>query len=424
MLKGKNVSFLFLIFVLAAFALGVYRLFELRFETGDVYPPYSSLRKDPLGTGAFFRGLQKLDDISVERNRESWSRFRSEGNAVFFALGVSKYWLNNGIPDRLKTFVATGGRLVATFYPEKAEDEKACSSTPEKRGDEKSGKSDDECRSREKSTEDEENEVGENREADSDGGFFRGIGIGRFAPGKEKPEAFLVRPEIPGLPKSLAWPSDLHFALSENQWRVVYRKGESPVMVERKYGAGTIILASDSFFLSNEALRADTNAGLLAWLVGEHRNAIFDEYLHGVRKDYGIADLALKYRLHGLGAGLLLFALLLVWKLGARLVPSSACDEVERANDFRGTHFGVLFGEEERESALTSLLRRSIPEKRILQACIAEWKKSAASDNDKLVRMDKACAVLAARAAGKNTKIYPVSGYNIISRSLSEDSSE
>jgi hypothetical protein len=40
-------------------------LFELRFERGDVYPAYSSLRADPLGAMAFYESLEKIPGLSA-----------------------------------------------------------------------------------------------------------------------------------------------------------------------------------------------------------------------------------------------------------------------------------------------------------------------------------------------------------------------
>ena len=48
--------------------LGVVKLFLLRFQAGDVYPAYSSLRSDPLGSRAFYRSLQNLNKAAVSRN--------------------------------------------------------------------------------------------------------------------------------------------------------------------------------------------------------------------------------------------------------------------------------------------------------------------------------------------------------------------
>ena len=48
MLKRPAILFASLLFV-AVFVLGLVRLFELRLDRGDLYPPYSTLRTDPLG---------------------------------------------------------------------------------------------------------------------------------------------------------------------------------------------------------------------------------------------------------------------------------------------------------------------------------------------------------------------------------------
>jgi len=52
------------------FAAGIVRLFVLRFKAGDIYPPYSSLRADPLGAKALYQSLARLPRLSVARNYE------------------------------------------------------------------------------------------------------------------------------------------------------------------------------------------------------------------------------------------------------------------------------------------------------------------------------------------------------------------
>ena len=46
----------------AVFLAAVSYLMVLRFESGDVYPVYSSLRSDPLGTRAFYDSLEDLEN--------------------------------------------------------------------------------------------------------------------------------------------------------------------------------------------------------------------------------------------------------------------------------------------------------------------------------------------------------------------------
>ena len=61
MLNRRPVLVFVLLFVLGAFGYGLVQLFKLRFATGDIYPPYSSLRGDPLGSRVYVDRLQQLD---------------------------------------------------------------------------------------------------------------------------------------------------------------------------------------------------------------------------------------------------------------------------------------------------------------------------------------------------------------------------
>ena len=60
MRKDRLFSALFLFAIAALFFYGVIELLIARFEAGDVYPPYSSYRSDPLGSRAFYEGLDLL----------------------------------------------------------------------------------------------------------------------------------------------------------------------------------------------------------------------------------------------------------------------------------------------------------------------------------------------------------------------------
>ena len=74
----KHFPILVLLGCTAAFAFGLVQLFQLRFEVGDVYPPYSSLRSDPLGAMAFYESLEKLPGVSVRRDFNANNRMPEE----------------------------------------------------------------------------------------------------------------------------------------------------------------------------------------------------------------------------------------------------------------------------------------------------------------------------------------------------------
>lgn len=72
-----------------AFLAGLFRLLVLRFDAGDVYPPYSSLRSDPLGTRAFHDSLALLPGVRVCRNFQPLSRYVPEPGSTLFLLGLT-----------------------------------------------------------------------------------------------------------------------------------------------------------------------------------------------------------------------------------------------------------------------------------------------------------------------------------------------
>ncbi|MDA0812249.1 MAG: hypothetical protein O3C21_07690, partial [Verrucomicrobia bacterium] len=52
-----------LVFGLAALLIaGVYEVFRLRFQAGDIFPEYSTLRADPLGAKAAFDTIEELGE--------------------------------------------------------------------------------------------------------------------------------------------------------------------------------------------------------------------------------------------------------------------------------------------------------------------------------------------------------------------------
>src|SRR5208337_850665 len=75
----------------AALAFGLVRLFQLRFEVGDVYPAYSTLRSDPLGTMAFYESLGRVSGVSTRRDFTTQNRLPEEPHTVYLQLAGSDY---------------------------------------------------------------------------------------------------------------------------------------------------------------------------------------------------------------------------------------------------------------------------------------------------------------------------------------------
>src|SRR5437867_1252495 len=105
----------------AALVFGIVRLFQLRFDVGDVYPEYSSLRSDPLGTMALYESLENLPGFTLERDFSTAGRLPTGKQVTYFHLAASiAEWqaLSGETFQEIEQFVTAGGRLVITMFPE------------------------------------------------------------------------------------------------------------------------------------------------------------------------------------------------------------------------------------------------------------------------------------------------------------------
>jgi len=118
MLRKPLLSLLLAIVLGGVFAYGLAHLFILRYEVGDVYPAYSSLRADPLGTKALADALDELPNVDVHRNFRPLQRLRESGPLTMVYTGVPRYafWTEQELAA-FDSLVASGSRAIFTFYP-------------------------------------------------------------------------------------------------------------------------------------------------------------------------------------------------------------------------------------------------------------------------------------------------------------------
>ena len=91
---NRRIAIVAFVFCLIVFSFGLVQLLKLRFQGGDVYPPYSSLRADPLGSMAFFEALERMPDISVRRDFSADNRLPEGKATTYLHLGApSREWL-------------------------------------------------------------------------------------------------------------------------------------------------------------------------------------------------------------------------------------------------------------------------------------------------------------------------------------------
>ncbi|NOX99747.1 MAG: DUF4350 domain-containing protein [Verrucomicrobia bacterium] len=369
-------------------------IMEMRFSPGDIYPHYSTKRSDPLGARAFYESLEKIPGTKVSRNIASLQRIKGLGpDTTFILLGLSRSSLKKlrlAEDSPVMEAVHEGTRLVVVMSPKfvqaSFDKSKNQDNWLERREKLKEG-TEDKKEGVDESEED--NEKGDEGKDEDEGFklreyFLRHVDIGLMVPEKyEHPEdgwevvgavnditEASDEPEV-GLPRVFPnWHSQFRFDKPSAPWQVIAQIDDLPVVVKRPYGKGTIVLTSDSYFTSNEALWKGGDTSFLWWLIGGNPKVVFDETLHGSVESGGMMKLIRRYRLHGFFAGLFIFIALLAWSSGSSLVPGN--EEVERglvAND------GAVTGEDA-SSGLVRLLRRSVKPAEMLDQCVEIWKKS------------------------------------------------
>jgi hypothetical protein len=234
-------------------------------ETGDVYPPYSSLRTDPLGAKALYESLEAIPGIAIERLYKERTTLDGPGDAIF-VLGVDPAgWstVKEKTLEEYEKLVEHGGRLVIAFLAV----QRPVASLEKRPVEERWN-----IRFRYRPA------------ADDDGGSG-------------------VRRE-----------STLYFDAGP-QWKI------DGSIAERAFGTGTIVLVSDSFPLSNQGLREIEDAEFVAKLAGPARRIVFDENHFGVSESGSVTKLMRKYRLEGAVAMLALVAGLFLWRSASSFLP-------------------------------------------------------------------------------------------------------
>ncbi len=361
----------------ALFVAGLLHLFQLRFEAGDVYPPYSSLRADPLGAMALYESLERVRGLSVARDFTTANRLPDSPDTAYLHLAAAPSDWRSVPPDlfqEIERFVYGGGRLIVTLYPESASASWRTFTNRVPETSPKPGKPTDSTNApparpdRSRRILRPPDEVpGEHAIALRDrwGIGFAMVNLKQRDDDDTYEPVTVTNAIGAALPAAIPWHSGWVLTNLASAWRVVSARRGQPVVADRRFGRGTVVFATDSFFLSNEALQRERHAGLLAWLIGPSREVVFDEAHLGIAESPGIATLVRRYRLHGLVIALLVLAGLFVWKNASSLAPPYA----DAKDD------GTVAGEES-AAGFVSLLRRSIPSRDLLGTCVAEWEKT------------------------------------------------
>jgi len=401
------------IVIAAIFLVGLTDLFSLRFQQGDVYPAYSSLRSDPLGTKVLFKSLENFRVLSVRRNYQPFASLEGDPGSILLYLGAGgeDFKLREkGFYQSLDQYVIQGGRLVISFLPSDVRVHHQQETLPEKREKKPGASSPDE---------DEKNKDLVSMEKrwglslayeDSNPGKDGELAVKKAPPVQGPPDILQE-----GLPPTMVWHSTAFFHCLNDSWHTLYTFNGKPVMIEKALGRGSIVLMTDSFYFSNEALLKDRQLSFLNALFQGRKEIVFDEYHLGVVSQHGIIDLMVKYRLQFFLWTLFCIFLLLIWKnssLSSRGVKNNAAVQLieSRKDYFEG---------------LTSLLRKNLAVKDILNVCVEQWYQDAGHTSHRSFRGRKIDQELKSYIEGvltslKDRRIDAVRGYQLIYKKLTE----
>jgi hypothetical protein len=368
-MNSRRVTLVLFLLLAGVFGFGLLQLFELRFSAGDVYPAYSTLRADPLGTRAYYESVALLPGYRTARHYRDFDQLDADRRQTICLLGLARYqlrWLDSADEQPLDDLLRRGHRVVITFAPEDfAKTNQITEARPPRQTVKK------------KKAKPGTNEV---VAADHRWGC-------RFA------NSFHATNDL--------WRSTLYFDKLDPAWTVLATRNTNfPAVIERKFGAGRLVLCADSYFVSNEALRRDRQTELLAAVLGPPQPVVFDETHLGVAENPGVMTLARRYRLHGLLAGLLVLAGLFIWQNASSFIPPLPAPPVVNATG--------------RDSAagFVNLLRRSIPASRILTVCVEQWRAALGRPQgraaDRVARIE---TIAATQAAAPPRRRNPVTAY-------------
>ena len=310
-MRSKIAAFVLIV----GFVWGFEQLLVSPLETGTAYPEYSSLRSDPMGTMALYESLAKV--TKVERLYKSRMRRDPGPGTAIFVLGVDPVgWLEIK-DDAIKEYeelTSKGARLVIAFLP-----------------------------------------VYKPWATDKE-----------VHPVELRWHIHFTYKDLEGPPSET--PRETALEIKGGAGWNTLGKG----VLERKLGEGTVVLLADSYPLSNEGLREEHDAALIARLAGPATEIVFDENHFGVVETGSIAKLLRKYHLEGALAVLALVAGLFLWRSASSFLPSRAPRQ-EQAVSGRDSLEGM-----------TALLMRGIAEKDLVRICYEEWKKTSLNDHKSL----------------------------------------
>jgi hypothetical protein len=348
MRNDRLIAFILIGLMAALFVVVGVQMFKVRAEVNGVYPEYSSFRADPKGYRILFETLSRLPSVHVERSVQPLGEVPSGNGKILVVAGL----LPSGWPaDQMKIFddwMTNGGTLLV-----------ALSSQPFEFNQEKNRK---------------DPVPPENKSLRGEIDRVESWGIRIFW----SKQSFVGQLQSNLFADQSSWAGHLYIQPTKSDWEVLAKARDLPVVLQRKFGSGKLVVLADSYPLSNLALAAHRNAALVSWLFPQHSTVIFDETHFGIVSHPGIIGLARRYGLDGAFVTILCLAVLYLWASRYSLKPLRRV----RADSEPAVH-GVSGNE-----IFTNLLRRTLPSKDLCAICLQIWKQKGPINPIKQARLE------------------------------------
>lgn len=305
-----------------AFFVGIWAAMDVGFDRGSVYAPFSTLRADALGARAYYESLALLPGLNVRRNLQPIDQIPSRPLTLMLLGARTFSELDNSFAAAIDRLTASGARVVVAFAPRWPNYRKANVNEISEESDEKKSTS----------------------------GWSTRAGV--HAEIAETPKYVYQT----GVPRETA----MTLIPVATEWSVKRTLNGKPVVIERPWKKGSVVIITDSWPLSNDALFTKRNSAELAWIAGSNREIVFDESQLGTVEGGSIVGLIRRYNLHGLVFAAIALAILFFWSRSLWFMPQPELNSREVSRG-RASEEGML-----------ALLERSVPTKRLLDVCVQE----------------------------------------------------
>ncbi|MBI2423084.1 MAG: hypothetical protein HYV27_09670 [Candidatus Hydrogenedentes bacterium] len=362
-----------LLVLIVVCAIPLYGIYRHNAAYDEAFPPHSSLRIDPTGTQALHNALASQPALLVERLHTDLYFFELEEPSVVLLSGAAYGPDPESMLERFEKELERGSRVVISFAGWDRPDELELILWAEEAPDEeeKPDEGDDDGEGEGEAGGEGEGEGDEEPTVDISArwGFTYAVREFEDEESSEWPPENATRVVPSGvLPETVPWSSEIVFTEAAPEWTVIYERQGEAVVMERRFGAGSVVLSSDSYLLTNEGVRDAACAPYVSWLLGDYHRVIFSESHLGLQEQPGFMKFIIRFRLHGLLLALLITAALLAWRAAYSVVPRHSLAE-DDAEQYEHRSRDASF-------VLVSLLHRSIPPDRIVATCVSEWSRS------------------------------------------------